>query len=216
MSGAPHLCFYSKRCKFSAMFLEELAKTPFTREFRFVCVDPDTSGRRPPLPPYVKAVPTLMIKGEDAPRTDSNVMNWLSEKRLTAAPVRGGGGGLAGMDDGPSAIGGDLCGIGDEGWAYIGEDTSNAQGQKVRLTSGMVSLDTLHMPMAPEVKPPGAMLAGAGVPGGPGGGGAAGNTRQSAKAKAFEDALAAYSSARDADLAPRGPPGGGPHPGLRR
>ena len=211
MSGAaqPHLCFYSKRCKFSAMFLEELAKTPFAREFRFVCVDPDTSsGRRPPLPPYVKAVPTLMIQGEDGPRTDNNVMNWLSERRLTAAPARGGAGGLAGMDDGPAAIGGDLCGIGDEGWAFIGEDTSNAQGQNVRLTSGMVSLDTLHMTMAADVKPTGAMMAAAAAPGGPGGGGA-GNTRQSAKAKAFEDALAAYSSARDADLAPRGPPGGG-------
>lgn len=186
------------------MFLEELAKTPFAREFRFVCVDPDASGRRQPLPPYVKAVPTLKIQGEDAPRTDNNVMNWLSERRLTAAPARGGGG-LAGMEDGPMAIGGDLAGIGDEGWAYIGEDTSNAQGQNVRLTSGMVSLDALHMTMAADIKPTGAMMTAATPAAGPAA--AAGNTRQSAKAKAFEDALAAYSSARDADLTPRGPPG---------
>jgi hypothetical protein len=202
MSAPSHMCFYSKRCKFSAMFLEELAKTPFSREFRFVCVDPDASGRRPALPPYVKAVPTLMIKGEDSPRTDNNVMNWLSERRLTAAPARGGGGGGGvGMDDGPMGMGGDLCGIGDEGWAYIDEDTSNAQGQKVRLTSGMVSLDTLHMTMAADVKPTGAMMAAAAPSA------AAGNTRQNAKAKAFEDALAAYASSRDADLGPRGPPG---------
>lgn len=208
MSQAPHLCFYSKRCKFSAMFLEELAKTPFAREFRFICVDPDTSGRRPQLPPYLKAVPTLKIDGEPEPRTDTQVMNWLSERRVTA------GGGLGGMDDGPSAFGGEPAGVGDEGWAYIGEDTANSKDQRARLTSGMVSLDNLHMVMAEnaQVRPTANMIAAAP----PGGGGAAGNTRQSAKAKAFEDQLAAYTAARDVDMTPRGPPGGGFPGGMRR
>jgi hypothetical protein len=196
MSQPKHSCFFSKRCKFSAMFLEELSRTPFAKEFRFVCVDPDASGRRPPLPPYVKAVPTLMIDGEPEPRTDTQVMNWLSERRVMA------GGGLGG-DGGPEAFGGEPAGVGDEGWAYIGEDTSNAQGQRTRLTSGMVSLDNLHMIMAPSAQPTANMMAATGAA-------PAGATpRQSAKAKAFEDQLAAYTSARDVDMAPRGPPGGG-------
>jgi hypothetical protein len=193
--GPPHLCFYSARCKYSAMFLEALARTPFSKEFRFVCVDPDASGRRPPLPPYLKAVPTLMIKGEDAPRTDNNVMNWLSERRVMAGP------GLS-SDDGPSAFGGDMMGIGDEGWAFIGEDTSNTAGQKQRLTSGMVGLDSLHLTMAPDVRPTANMMAAVT----PNGGGGAGAGKQSAKAKALDDQLAAYAAARDMDLAPRGPP----------
>lgn len=181
------------------MFLEELSKTPFAREFRFICVDPDASGRRPPLPPYVKAVPTLKIDGEPDARTDTQVMNWLSERRVTA------GGGMGGMDSGPAAFGGEPVGVGDEGWAYIGEDTANAQGQNARLTSGMVSLDNLHMVMAANVQPTANMMAAA-PPGG--GAGSTGNTRQSAKAKAFEDQLAAYTAARDIGMPPQGPPGG--------
>jgi hypothetical protein len=195
------------------MFLEALSKTPFAKEFRFVCVDPGPTGQRPPLPPYVKAVPTLMIKGESEPRTDNQVMNWLSERRVmtegrAAGPMPPGAAaginaGLSGMSDGLMAYGGEMAGIGDEGWAFIGEDTANAGGQATRLTSGMVSLDNLDKIMAPDIQPTGAMMAAAGVPGGPGG------QRQTAKAKAFEDALAAYSASRDADLK-RGGPGGGP------
>lgn len=178
------------------MFLEALSKTPFSKEFRFICVDPGPSGKRPALPSYVKAVPTLMIQGEAGPRTDNNVMNWLSERRLTTkgagtAPVQ-----MAGMDDGLMAFGGEMSGIGDEGFAFIGEDTANAQGQNVRLTGNMVSLDNLHLINTPDaVRPTANMMAAA--PGqGPGG------ERQSAKAKEFDDKMAAYLAARERDLAP--------------
>jgi hypothetical protein len=77
-----HLCFFSTRCRYSQTFLEELSRTPYSREFRFVCVDATPGGLRPSLPPYVRAVPTLMIAGEHEPRTDAQVMNWLSERRL--------------------------------------------------------------------------------------------------------------------------------------
>ena len=186
------------------MFLEALSKTPFSKEFRFVCVDPGPSGKRPALPAYVKAVPTLMIDGETGPRTNNDVMNWLSERRLTArgagsAPVQ-----MAGMDDGLAAFGGELGGIGDEGFAFIGEDTANASGQKVRLTGSMASLDHLHLINTPDtaIRPTANMLAAAapGPAGGPGG--AAGGERQTAKAKAFDDAMAAYMTARERDLAP--------------
>jgi hypothetical protein len=77
-----NLCFFSTRCRYSQAFLEELSRTPFSREFRFICVDAPPGGVRPVLPPYVRAVPTLMIAGENEPRTDAQVMNWLSERRL--------------------------------------------------------------------------------------------------------------------------------------
>lgn len=77
-----HLCFFSTRCRYSQAFLEELSRTPYSREFRFICVDAPPGGVRPALPPYVRAVPTLMIAGEHEPRTDAQVMNWLSERRL--------------------------------------------------------------------------------------------------------------------------------------
>ena len=81
MSGrAKHVCFYSKKCPYSKMFLEELAKTPYTSEFQFVCVDP--SPNRPPLPKWLRAVPTLVIDGESEPLTDEKVFNWLSFRRI--------------------------------------------------------------------------------------------------------------------------------------
>jgi len=60
--------------------VSELAKTPWKNEFRFICVDP--SSTRPQLPPWLKKVPTIVVAGEPEPRTDSDVMNWLYEKRM--------------------------------------------------------------------------------------------------------------------------------------
>jgi hypothetical protein len=85
----PHVCFYGNKCPWSKAFIEELAKTPWKREFRFICVDP--SPQRPPLPKWLQKVPTLVIKGEETPRTDSEVMNWIYERRLKEP---GGGGGF--------------------------------------------------------------------------------------------------------------------------
>jgi len=45
-----------------------------------MCVDP--SPGRPPLPGWLKKVPTIVVAGEGEPRTDSDVMNWLYEKRM--------------------------------------------------------------------------------------------------------------------------------------
>jgi hypothetical protein len=87
-TGQPeHICFYSNKCQWSKAFLTELATTPWKHNFRFVCVDP--SPNRPPLPSWLQKVPTLVIKGEQQPRTDGDVMNWISENRMK----QGGGGG---------------------------------------------------------------------------------------------------------------------------
>jgi len=169
------------------MFLEEISKTQFAKEFQFVCVDAQAGRPRPALPPYVKAVPTLMIKGESAPRTDGNVMNWLSERRMQTSGSAGSAAGAksaGGMLEGPMAfIGGDSY---DDGLALIGEDTGNTS----RLTGSMASLNDLSTMTAPDSRTvPGNIMAAS-----------AGGAQQSAKAKAMEDALERYRSARDLDV----------------
>lgn len=61
--------------------MEELIRTPFVREVAAVCVDP--SPTRPPLPPWLKSVPTLVVMGESSPRVGPGpVNNWLFERRV--------------------------------------------------------------------------------------------------------------------------------------
>jgi len=79
MSGT-NLCYYSNKCQWSKAFVTELSKTPWKNEFRFICVDPSPS--RPQLPGWLKKVPAIVIPGEPEPRTDSDVMNWLYEKKM--------------------------------------------------------------------------------------------------------------------------------------
>jgi hypothetical protein len=78
-----HLCFYSNKCPWSKAFLTELKTTPWLDQFSFVCVDP--SPNRPKLPAWLQKVPSLMIQGENQPRTDADVMNWLSEMKLRSS-----------------------------------------------------------------------------------------------------------------------------------
>lgn len=80
MSQATNICFYSNKCQWSKAFITEVAKTPWKDTFRFICVDPGPN--RPQLPGWLKKVPTIVISGEADPRTDSDVMNWLYEKRM--------------------------------------------------------------------------------------------------------------------------------------
>lgn len=125
-----HICFYSNRCEWSKAFIEELSKTSYKNEFRFICVDP--SPNRPALPSWLKQAPTLVISGEPEPRTNSDVMNWLYERKMRD----GGGNGNSG---GNSSTGGQGTtepepyldmemggGFGDQ-YSFIGSDTS-AQG----------------------------------------------------------------------------------------
>lgn len=121
-----HICFYSNRCEWSKAFIEEISKTNYHKDFRFICVDPGQN--RPQLPGWLKQTPTLVIQGEPEPRTNSEVMNWLYEQKLQD----NGGSKQTGINaSGPSEpepyldmeMGG---GYGDS-YSFIGEDTS-AQG----------------------------------------------------------------------------------------
>lgn len=80
MSGR-HTLYYSMRCRHCQAFLEELSRTPFRSEFQFFCVDPSPS--RPPLPAWLKSVPSLAVAGKTQPLIGPGpVNNWLFERKL--------------------------------------------------------------------------------------------------------------------------------------
>ncbi len=198
-------------------FLEELARSPFVGEFRFVCVDANEMGVRPALPPAVRAVPTLMIAGEHEPRVDAAVMNWLSERRLrdrsgvatvgpAGARTGGGGGGRPGapaataVDAGPSAWGGSdmMMSGGDEGFAYINDNTNPTDSGAVRMAGNMASFHDIGAMVAPDARTmPGAMLVAGGAGAGAGAGAAAGGSE---KSRAMTSAMEALRAARDRDV----------------
>jgi len=121
-----HICFYSNRCDWSKVFIEEISKTKYHNDFRFICVDP--SAQRPQLPSWLKQTPTLVISGEPEPRTNSEVMNWLYERKMQDGGTTSGSGKGAAVTVEPepyldTEMGG---GYGDS-YSFIGTDTS-AQG----------------------------------------------------------------------------------------
>ena len=125
-----HICFYSNRCDWSKVFVEEISKTNYAKEFRFICVDPGPS--RPALPTWLKQTPTLVISGEPEPRTNSEVMNWLYERKMK----EGGGSKSDGANNGGSApaalepepyLDSEMGGGYGDSYSFIGADTS-AQG----------------------------------------------------------------------------------------
>jgi hypothetical protein len=81
MSGGPiHICYYSNGCPWSKAFITEISATPWKNLFHYICVD--KSPTRPSLPSWLKKVPTLVLSGDPEPKTDSEVMNWLYEKKM--------------------------------------------------------------------------------------------------------------------------------------
>ena len=125
-TGSPqHICFYSNKCRWSAAFITELKNTPFKNEFRFICVDPGQNGQRPQLPGWLKKVPTLVVRGEDEPRTDGDVMNWLAERKLLSS--RGNGGAGEGSASAANAepepwVGNEMGGSYTKGFSFIADD----------------------------------------------------------------------------------------------
>ena len=189
-----NLCFFSPRCRHSQNFLEELSKTPYAKEFRFISVDPQ-GGQRPSLPSYVKAVPTLMIEGEHNPRTDSSVMNWLSERRLKEKSTPAAG------SDGLLAFNSEMTVNGDEFYSFLGEESTVTKGSNVRMVGTMVPFDNMSGLGTSEerIRDERAAAVGSNV----------GVPRLSDKAKALDDALIAYQQMRDRDMRSSGAPPAG-------
>ena len=120
-SGGPiHVCFYSNKCRWSEGFIKAIAPTPFKQQVRFICVDQQPDGTRPKLPSWLKKVPTLVVKGEDEPRTDGAVMNWLSEQRLLSKP-----GGPALSNEPEPWISGEMGGSLTKGFSFLGGNDTN-------------------------------------------------------------------------------------------
>jgi hypothetical protein len=128
----PNICFYSNQDRWSKAFIDELSKTPWIREFQFICVDP--SPNRPKLPTWLKQVPTLVIKGDETPvKVDTEVMNWLYEKKMKEGPKQSKGtGGQGPIPDGMpggepmSWMPGEMEGTGNSGYSYVDDMTGSA------------------------------------------------------------------------------------------
>jgi len=126
--GKKNICFYSNQDKWSKVFIEELAKTSWVKEFQFICVDP--SPNRPSLPKWLKQVPTLVIEGDKEPvKTDTDVMNWLYERKMREAPKKPtdatASSSAAVISGEPSSyINNEMGGFGDAGYSFLDSDTS--------------------------------------------------------------------------------------------
>jgi len=123
-SGGPqHICFYSNKCRWSEAFIKAIAQSPFKRDVNFICVDAKPDGSRAKLPSWLKKVPTLVIKGEDEPRTDSAVMNWLSEQILMTK--KGGDSSNPASSEPEPWISGEMGSSFTKGFSFIGGNDTN-------------------------------------------------------------------------------------------
>jgi len=199
MSGGQqpiHICYYSNKCMWSKAFIMELKDTPWKSQFHFICVD--NSPSRPQLPGWLKKVPTLVIAGEGEPRTDSDVMNWLYEKKMkesTAQQRQGGGhqGPAPGVGGDPDAFNMLEQGSFSKGFSYsgLGVDTST-QGDGGLSMPGAFSFLGGAAAMGNKSQD---SFPGAAAPSGRG---------KSKKEELFDKQMEAYQRERDAGL-PRGP-----------
>jgi hypothetical protein len=122
-----HICFYSNRCEWSKAFVTEISQTPYHKDFRFICVDPGPN--RPQLPSWLKQTPTLVISGEPQPRTDSDVMNWLYERKMIdgGGSTKGGNKVAAGPVEPEPYLDSEMGGGFGDSYSFLNADTS-AQG----------------------------------------------------------------------------------------
>lgn len=123
MSNPQHVCFYSNKCRWSEAFIKSIATTPFKGEVKFICVDPGPNGQRANLPSWLKKVPTLVVRGEDEPRTDGAVMNWLAERKLLSKPS--GAAAAATATEPEPWVGSEMGGSYTKGFSFIGANDTN-------------------------------------------------------------------------------------------
>ena len=220
-----HTCYFSKKCRFSQAFLEELSRQPFAREVRLICVDP--SPTRGPLPAWLKIIPTLLVAGSDAPLVGANaVNNWLFERKLTSGGSSAGGGGGhseppvkvptyspdVAARAGPAPKGGAPNGIPAGGPMKQGEDGGPAAWHSAEMAGGNWSDKysflgdpfTAQNGVNPIVR--NFELLGGGAPGGGGGGGGGGaaaaqkpKPQSQKEAKLLAD-FEAYAASRDSEF----------------
>jgi len=183
---ATNICFYSNKCQWSKAFITELSKTPWKSQFSFVCVDPGPN--RPQLPSWLKKVPTIVVAGESEPRTDSDVMNWLYEKRMKEGQQAGAPPAAAGAAE-PSAFSMMENVSFAKGFSYSGldVDTSSQGGGGMTMPGAFSFLGGEAISLAQE----------AGTP-------QVSSQRRSKKEEMFDKQMEAYQRDRDNGM-PKGP-----------
>lgn len=199
--SSQNLCFYSNKCQWSKAFILELSKTPWKGQFRFICVDPGPA--RPALPKWLTKVPTIVVAGESEPRTDSDVMNWLYEKKMKEGGGSGGGGGGTTLEGPQAGDAGEPMAFSmtenmsfARGVGYSGIDTDTSTqgnggmsipGAFSFLSGGASAGDRLSQnPAGANMQAP------------------VGNTRRSKKEELFDKQMEAYQRERESGM-PKGP-----------
>ena len=220
--GGKHILYFSTRCRHCQAFLEELKPTPIFAEFAFFNCDPRPD--RPPLPPWLKSVPTLVVAGSTSPLVGpSAVNNWLFERKMgggegrsaptvdrgmeLSAPVyspdlsvRPSGGSGSSVAPAPvGAAGG--AGAGAEPLAYHSSEMGSAKWSDAYsyIAAPEGTSDKIYNPIGRNfeslVSVVGGLLAG---PAASGGGGSA--PKKSPKEEALQRQLEAYTKARSLDV----------------
>jgi hypothetical protein len=195
MQQANNLCFYSNKCQWSKAFISEISKTPWKNQFRYICVDPGPN--RPQLPSWLTKVPTIVVAGESEPRTDSDVMNWLYEKKMREGNP----------SSGPTPMGSG-AGAGEPSAFNMAEQMSFAKG----FSYSGVDVDTSSqggggstMPGAFAFLNGGDSMGSREADGFPGGGAPAGGVqsqRRSKKEEMFDKQMEAYQRERNMGMPP--------------
>jgi len=147
MSQPPNVCFYSNKCRWSEAFIKAIKGTSFVKEVQFICVD-GRVGELTQKYKWLKKTPTLIVKGEDEPRTDGNVMNWLAEKQLMNRPNSGAAGVAAAMAEPEPWIGSEMGGSLTKGFSFIGgeEDAPKGNFEFLNGNNGVASKTASDMP----------------------------------------------------------------------
>lgn len=75
-----YLLFYSNYCKHSKLFINFLEQSGYSHNFNKICVDRDSSGKRPKIITQynISRIPSIIINGDLL--TDINAFKWLDTK----------------------------------------------------------------------------------------------------------------------------------------
>ena len=123
-----------------------------------------------------------MIEGESKPRTDAQVMNWLSERRLKdkSGPPQ----------DGLMAFSMEMAVSGDESYSFLGETADATKNSMVRMVGTMAGINESGLGTPDDrARADVATTQGSGI----------GVPAQSEKARILDQRLQAYQQMRDLD-----------------
>jgi hypothetical protein len=202
-----HICFISPKCQWSMAFLRELERTPYLSEFQVVDVATLTPEQRRGF--KLTKVPTLVISDPRDPepmKTDGEVMNWLSLRKLRdssgiprAPPAPGISAPSAVQQSVPSEpepfVFSEMGMKGQDPYSFIDQDTNTQGNGGLRIQH---SFEFLNGPPQAAYNAGAGGGIGGGAGGMPMGGGGGFGPKKSKKEEMFDAQMEAY--ARDRDM----------------